>query len=46
VLEVLAVTGLLDLFCVHPSVEAAVCSAGFSRPVAAPVASPVVLAAT
>jgi hypothetical protein len=42
VLEVLAVTGLLDLFCVHLSVEEAVCGAGFSRP----VASPVVLAAT
>jgi anti-sigma B factor antagonist len=46
VLEVFAVAGLLDLFGVHPSVEEAVCSAGFSRPVAAPVASPVVLAAT
>jgi anti-sigma B factor antagonist len=46
VLEALAVTGLLDFFCVHLSVEEAVCSAGFSRPVAAPVASPVVLAAT
>jgi anti-sigma B factor antagonist len=46
VLEVLAVTGLLDLFSVHPGVEEAVCSAGFSRQVAAPVASGVVLAAT
>jgi anti-sigma B factor antagonist len=46
VLEVFAVAGLLDLLGVHPSVEEAVCSAGFSRPVAAPVASPVVLAAT
>ena len=30
VLEVLAVTGLLDLFGVHLSVEAAACGAGFS----------------
>ena len=46
VLEVLAVTGLLDLFSVHPSVEEAVCSAGFSRRVAAPVSSGVVVAGT
>jgi anti-sigma B factor antagonist len=46
VLRVLAVTHLLDLFSVHPSVEKAVRSAGSSRQVAAPVASPVVLATT
>jgi anti-anti-sigma factor len=46
VLQVLTVTGLLDLFSVQPSVEEAVCSAGFSRPVAVPVTRPVVLAAT
>ena len=45
VLRVLAATRLLDLFSVHPSVEEAVSSAGFWRRVAAPVASPVVLAA-
>jgi anti-sigma B factor antagonist len=45
VLQVLTVTRLLDLFSVHPSVEEAVCSAGFSRQVAAPVTSRVVLAA-
>ena len=46
VVEVLAITRLLDLFSVHPSVEEAVRGAGFSRQVAAPVASRVVLAAT
>lgn len=46
VLEVLAVSRLLNLFSVHPSVEEAVCSAGFSRQVAAPVASGVVVAGT
>jgi anti-sigma B factor antagonist len=46
VLKVLAVTRLLDLFSVHPSVEKAVCSAGSSRQAAAPVASRVVFAAT
>jgi anti-sigma B factor antagonist len=46
VLEVLAVSRLLDLLCVHPSVEEAICSAGFSRQVAAPVASGVVVAGT
>jgi anti-sigma B factor antagonist len=46
VLEVLAITGLLDLFSVHPSAEEAVCSAGFSRQAAAPVPSGVVVAAT
>jgi anti-anti-sigma factor len=45
VLRVLAATRLLDLFSVHPSVEEAVSSAGSWRRVAAPVASPVVLAA-
>jgi anti-sigma B factor antagonist len=45
VLRVLAATRLLDLFSVHPSVEEAVSSAGSCRWVAAPVASPVVLAA-
>ena len=39
VLRVLAVTRLLDVFSVHPSVEEAVCSAWFSRPVAATAAS-------
>jgi anti-anti-sigma factor len=37
VLEVLAVTRLVDLFSVHPSVEEAICSAGFSRQVASGV---------
>jgi anti-anti-sigma factor len=46
VLGVLAVTRVLDLFSVHPSVEEAVRSGGFSRRVAAPVASRVVFAAT
>jgi anti-sigma B factor antagonist len=46
VLGVLAVTGLLDLFSVHPSVQEAVRSGGFSRQVAAPAAGPVVLATT
>jgi anti-sigma B factor antagonist len=46
VLRVLAATRLRDLFSVHPSVEEAVSSAGSWRQVAAPVASPVVLAAT
>jgi anti-anti-sigma factor len=45
VLRVLAATRLLALFSVHPSVEEAVSSAGSWRRVAAPVASPVVLAA-
>ena len=44
VLRVLAATRLLGVFSVHPSVEEAVSSAGSWRRVAAPVASPVVLA--
>jgi len=45
VLGVLAATRLRDLFSVYPSVEEAVRSAGSSRRVAPPVASPVVFAA-
>jgi anti-sigma B factor antagonist len=37
--RVLAVTRLLDVFSVYPSVEEAVCSAGFSRQVAATAAT-------
>jgi hypothetical protein len=45
VFQVLTVTRMLDLFSVHPSVEEAIRIAGSRRRVAAPVASPVVLAA-
>jgi anti-sigma B factor antagonist len=45
VLRVPSVTRLLDVFAVHPSVEDAVCTAGFSSQVAGPAASVAALVA-